>query len=151
MLPTRALQPLAEHLQEPTVGIDHRQADGRLACGAVRRSSPPAYVHHLDGDSASPGSGNTMVTPPTPDPVNHILTKPEFRRIARSSVVGSDVRGVGELAEQPRDDERDLLADVDRVVADPLERARDEHHRHRPLAPVGVGPDLDRARGTRRG
>src|SRR5215211_4161864 len=51
---------------------------------------------------------------------------------------------VRELAKQPRDDERDLLADVDRVVADPLERARDEHHRHRPFAAIGVRPDLDR-------
>jgi len=31
------------------------------------------------------------------------------------------VGGVGELAELPRDEERHLLADVDRVVADPLD------------------------------
>ena len=48
------------------------------------------------------------------------------------------MRGVRELAEQPGDDERDLLADVDRVVADPLERARHHHHVHRPLARVDV-------------
>ena len=46
--------------------------------------------------------------------------------------------GVGELAEQAGDDERDLLADVDGVVADPLEGAGDEDHVHRPLARVGV-------------
>ena len=54
------------------------------------------------------------------------------------------VRGVRELAEQAGHDERHLLADVDGVVADPLERARDEHHVHRPLARVGVVADLDR-------
>ena len=52
--------------------------------------------------------------------------------------------GVLELAEEPGDDEGDLLADVDGVVADPLERACDEHHRHRPLAGVVVIADLDR-------
>src|SRR3712207_8315242 len=44
-----------------------------------------------------------------------------------------------------RDDERDLLAHVHRVVADPLEGAGDEEHRHRPLAPILVRPDLDGA------
>ena len=56
------------------------------------------------------------------------------------------MRGVLELPEQPRDDEGDLLADVDGVVADPLDRPRDEQHRHRPLAPVGVVADLQRER-----
>src|SRR5262245_4144166 len=54
------------------------------------------------------------------------------------------VRGVLELFEQPGDDEGDLLADVDRVVADPLDRPGGEQHRHRPLAPVGVVADLQR-------
>ena len=54
------------------------------------------------------------------------------------------MRGVLELAEQAGDDEGDLLADVDRVVADPLDRAGDEDHRHRPLAAVVVVADLER-------
>ena len=54
------------------------------------------------------------------------------------------MRGVLELPEQPRDDEGDLLADVDRVVADPLDRPRRQQHRHRPLALVGVVADLQR-------
>ena len=54
------------------------------------------------------------------------------------------MRGVLELAEEAGDDEGDLLADVDRVIAHALERPRDEHHRHRPFAAVVVGADLDR-------
>ena len=54
------------------------------------------------------------------------------------------MRGVLELAEEPGDDEGDLLADVDRVVADPLDRPRRQQHRHRPLALVGVVADLQR-------
>src|SRR5919198_2130453 len=46
------------------------------------------------------------------------------------------VGGVLELAEQPGDEEGDLLADVHCVVADPLQRPGNEHHRHRPLASV---------------
>src|ERR1035438_6179547 len=60
---------------------------------------------------------------------------------ARGSARG---RGARELPEQSGDDERDLLADVHGVVADPLQRARDEDHVHRPLARVGVLADLDR-------
>src|SRR5947209_16208882 len=52
--------------------------------------------------------------------------------------------GVGELAKESRDDERHLLADVHRVVADPLQRAGDEDHVHRPLTRVVVLADLDR-------
>ena len=37
-----------------------------------------------------------------------------------------------------------LLADVDGVVADPLQRPGDEDHRRRPLAAVGLVADLDR-------
>src|SRR3954454_23037188 len=63
---------------------------------------------------------------------NELVTwrEPDLRRM-RIGLARS--RGVRELPEQPRDDERDLLADVDRVVADALQRARDQHHRHRPL------------------
>src|SRR4051794_39371459 len=53
------------------------------------------------------------------------------------------MRGVLELPEQPGDHERHLLADVDGVVADPLDRPGREQHRHRPLAPVGVVADLE--------
>ena len=58
----------------------------------------------------------------------------------------SGVRGVLELAEQPGDDERDLLADVDGVVADPLDAARATSimciaHSRR----SGVVADLERA------
>src|SRR5438067_5442537 len=56
----------------------------------------------------------------------------------------SGVGGIRELPEQARHDERDLLADVHGVVADPLERPRDEGHVHRPLARVLVVADLDR-------
>src|SRR5450631_404071 len=52
--------------------------------------------------------------------------------------------GVRVLTEQPRHDERHLLADVYGVVADPLERTRHEYHVHRPLARIGVIADLDR-------
>ena len=54
------------------------------------------------------------------------------------------MRRVLELAEQPGDDERGVLADVDGHVAHPLERARHQHHVHRPLARVGVVADVDR-------
>jgi hypothetical protein len=53
------------------------------------------------------------------------------------------VRGVLELAEEPSDHEGDLLADVDGVVSNSLDRARHEHHRHRPLADVLLLPHLD--------
>src|SRR5690242_13366558 len=52
------------------------------------------------------------------------------------------MRGVLELAEQPGHHEGDLLAHVDGVVADPLDRARDQEHRHRPFAAVDVVADL---------
>src|SRR6201987_6353007 len=65
-------------------------------------------------------------------------------RIFELSLTLGRVRGVGELAEQAGDDERDLLADVDRVVADPLQAAGDEDHVHRPLARVRVIADLQR-------
>src|SRR3954451_11082958 len=54
------------------------------------------------------------------------------------------MRGVLELAEEPGHHERDLLADVDGVVADPLDRPGGEAHRHRPLAPIGIVADLQR-------
>ena len=54
------------------------------------------------------------------------------------------MRGVLELPEEPGDDEGDLLADVDRVVADPLDRPRRKQHRHRPFATVGIVADLQR-------
>src|SRR5918992_4864258 len=62
----------------------------------------------------------------------------------RHDRLGARHRAVRELAEEAGDDERDLLADVDGVVADALDRAGDEHHRHRPLAGVVVLADLDR-------
>jgi hypothetical protein len=43
------------------------------------------------------------------------------------------MRGVGELPELPRDKEGNLLADVHRVVADPLELARHHVHADAPL------------------
>src|SRR5215475_6830932 len=43
------------------------------------------------------------------------------------------MRRVRELAELPRDEEGGLLADVDGVVADPLEATGNEHHPHSPL------------------
>ena len=43
-------------------------------------------------------------------------------------------RGVGELAELAGHEVRDLLADVDGVVADPLDAARDDEHPQAVLA-----------------
>ncbi len=44
------------------------------------------------------------------------------------------MRCIGELPELPRDQEGRLLTDVDGVVADPLEAARDDDHPQAPLA-----------------
>jgi hypothetical protein len=55
------------------------------------------------------------------------------------------MRCVLELAEQAGDDERRLLADVDRIVTDALDAPPYEHHVHAPLAQVGVVPDLQGA------
>src|ERR1700722_457322 len=57
--------------------------------------------------------------------------------------VAEGVRLVGELAEQTRYDESNLLAHVHRVVADALKRACYEDHVHRPLARIGVVADLE--------
>ena len=43
------------------------------------------------------------------------------------------MRGVGELVELAGDEVLDLLADVDGVVADPLDAAGDDDHPHPPL------------------
>src|SRR3954451_19637754 len=48
------------------------------------------------------------------------------------------MRRVGELTEQPGDDERGLLAYVHSVVAHSLERTAHAEHHHRPLARVHV-------------
>ena len=64
------------------------------------------------------------------------------RRAARGLL--ARMRGVLELAEQPGDHEGHLLADVDRVVADALQRSGDQHHHDRPLAAVVLVADLDR-------
>ena len=62
----------------------------------------------------------------------------------RANLPRNRVRRVRELTEKTGHDERRLLADVDRVVADALDRARAHHHVHRPLARVRVVSDLDR-------
>src|SRR5688572_4475776 len=80
-----------------------------------------------------------------PSPVTRWSHAVQTRGSDAANTAKSDVRGVRELAEQAGDHERDLLADVHRVVADPLQGAGHEHHRHRPLARVLVGPDLHRA------
>ena len=49
--------------------------------------------------------------------------------------------GVRELAELAGDEVRRLLADVDGVVADPLEAARDDEHPQTPFAVLGVEPE----------
>src|ERR671914_923663 len=54
------------------------------------------------------------------------------------------VRGILELPEQTCDDEGGLLADVDGIVADPLDAACHQHHVHRPLARVRIVADLER-------
>ena len=53
------------------------------------------------------------------------------------------VRGVRELTELARDEVRGLLADVDCVVADPLEAAGDDDHPEPPLAELGVVAELE--------
>ena len=53
------------------------------------------------------------------------------------------MRGVRELAELASDEERGLLADVDRVVADPLEAARDDDHAEAPFAELGVAAERE--------
>ena len=55
------------------------------------------------------------------------------------------MRRVRELAELPRDEVRGLLADVDGVVADPLEAARDEDHPQPPLTLLQLVPDVKQA------
>jgi uncharacterized membrane protein YbhN (UPF0104 family) len=59
-----------------------------------------------------------------------------------SSVLGR-VRGVRELAELARDEVRRLLADVHRVVADPLDAARDDDHPQPPLVPALVAREAE--------
>src|SRR5215203_1616379 len=61
------------------------------------------------------------------------------------SCAGKSVRGVRELAELARDEVGGLLADVDGVVADPLEAARDEDHPKPPLPRLLVAADLEQA------
>ena len=56
------------------------------------------------------------------------------------------VRGVRELAELARHQVRRLLADVDRVVADALEAARDDDHAQAPLAQGLVAAELQHVR-----
>src|SRR5690242_17292735 len=65
------------------------------------------------------------------------------RRITFFRSDAGGVRRVRELAEQTGDHEGRLLPDVHGVVADALERARDEQHGHRPLARIEVVADLD--------
>ena len=53
------------------------------------------------------------------------------------------VRGVGELAELAGDEVCGLLADVDGVVTDPLEAARDEDHPQTPLPLLELMPHVE--------
>src|SRR5436190_8085305 len=53
------------------------------------------------------------------------------------------VGGVRELAELRRQQVRRLLADVDRVLADPFERARDDDHPEAVLSHRRVLPELE--------
>ena len=50
------------------------------------------------------------------------------------------MRGIRELAELRGQQVRHLLADVDRVVADPLEAARHDQHPQAPFTVLGVMP-----------
>src|SRR5215208_4768928 len=52
-------------------------------------------------------------------------------------------RGVGDLAELTRDEVCGLLADVHRVVANPLEAARDGDHAQAPLETLGIGAERE--------
>ncbi len=56
-----------------------------------------------------------------------------------------DDRGVGELAELAGDEVRGLLADVDGVVADPLETARDQDHPQAPLPHLDIVAEIEQA------
>src|SRR5436853_7000915 len=62
-----------------------------------------------------------------------------WRRVARRRM-----RGVAKLLELARQHEAELLADVDREVAHPLDGAGGEDHVHRPFARVGVVAALPR-------
>ena len=54
------------------------------------------------------------------------------------------VRGIRELAELPRQEELDLLGDVDRVVAHALERASRQVHVHAPIEAAWIVGELQR-------
>ena len=60
------------------------------------------------------------------------------------------VRRVRELAELRREQERDLLADVDGVIADPLERTGHEHHAEAVLAHALRATELENAASPKR-
>src|SRR6266516_585573 len=57
----------------------------------------------------------------------------------------SEVRCISELAELAGDQEGRLLADVDGVVADPLETARDEDHPQPPFPLGNVAAEVQHA------
>ena len=138
VLPAHALQPLAQHLQEAGVGIDHRQADRRLPRGA----GAPLVNHHRRHLAAETTHERALVRPAKPSG-NHMFTgrKPDCR---------NDAQETCEASENSRNSPVTTNATCSPMstALSPIRsmRARDEHHRHRPLAPVGVGADLDRAR-----
>src|SRR3990172_4320413 len=73
-------------------------------------------------------------------------TSSSTTRIRTLSVdIGDDaagVRGVGELPELPREQERNLLGDVDRVVSDALEGSRGKVHVHPPVERLRIAREL---------
>ena len=84
----------------------------RSSTRATRTTSPPATASSGRCSRASTSSAGAAAP-----------TSATSRRSARRSASQSLVRGVGELAELSADEERRLLADVDGVVADPLQAA----------------------------
>src|SRR6476661_1135569 len=91
-------------------------------------------AHSITKESAR--SSQTVRMRPRIVPPGHRDQYCTLRRRLGLDELSVGMRGVLEFTEQPGDNEGDLLANVDGVVADPLDRPRDEQHRHRPLAAV---------------
>src|SRR6266508_5488236 len=106
-------------------------------------ASPTSRGHPTPPWHGHPTSSSTTVTPAGRERQGHSSFAPRTRwdrsLVRRPSppeqlgVLDLRVRGVGELAELTGDQERHLLADVHRVVADPLDLPRHEVHPDPPL------------------
>ena len=137
MLPADALEPLAEHLEEPGIGVD--DGDPEPVC-------PLKNLVHLRR-SVLDRRRQWRIVRIRNNSLVHKLFAGYFASVQRATGCDESLNS----RKQTGHDERGLLADVDRVVADPLQRPRHERHVHRPLARVDVVADLDGRSGTARG